>query len=486
MPSATLPGLLDRLARRQPHRPALVGGHEVVGRWVLSWSGLRRRVQATADELREAGAGAGDPVLVAAPGGPRRLVAALAVHALGAPQVPLRRGLPASQAESVAEAADPALAVVGGDGAPGVPEDVPAVETGDLPPLDEPLEGEVEGELPGPDPDDEALLLPTGWGDGTEFLPVTAGEGVAGVEAAAEALPLGPGDRVLQAAGPTHVPARVAGTLAPLVAGASVAFPATGSDPAGAQRGAALLDAARRTDATALSAATPEVADVWRAADGALGPLDAVVAAGDPLPEAAREALAEAGTVVEAHGPAETGPVVACGTREEGGLPPVPGVEVAEGEEGLRVRGPGVPRAAAEDGWMATGWTGSVDGDGRVHPEGRLAGRVAGPDGTVAAGALEASLRAASPVVARVAVADLEEGIGAAVVADGAQVPAGEAGEKTRKRVAGAAARVEPEPERVFLVEEDRFGGDRVDHAGEVRRQAWSEEMSALDGSETV
>jgi hypothetical protein len=89
-------------------------------------------------------------------------------------------------------------------------------------------------------------------------------------------------------------------------------------------------------------------------------------------------------------------------------------------------------------------------------------------------------------VVARVAVADLEEGIGAAVVADGAQVPAGEAGEKTRKRVAGAAARVEPEPERVFLVEEDRFGGDRVDHAGEVRRQAWSEEMSALDGSETV
>lgn len=482
MPPATLPGLLDRVARRHPNRPALAGGHHKATRWVLSWSGLRDRVAASGRRLAEAGAGPREAVAVAAADGPRRLLAELGAREAGAPLLPLRPDLPGSQAQAVLDEVKPALAVVDGeDGSQGDLDGIPTLALEDLPDASSPGDRSGDGEpLEGGDPTGPAVLLPTGWGEETEVLALDGEAWTSGIQAAAEALSLDRDRRALQAAPPTHVPARVAGTLAPLAVGASVAFAPRAEAAPGAGRGTGLLDAARRTDADVLAAGAEQVCDAWRAGAGGLGPVETVLAAGDPLPETAQEELPGAAEVVEVAGPPETGPVVACGPREAGGLPPVPGLEAGEGEAGIRVRGPGAPGEAADgDGWMATGWSGTVSGDGHVSFEGRLRDRIPRGDGGVAAEGIEAALRGASPLVARAVAFPAEGEAGAAVVPDRAQVPGDQAGGKTLERVASAAARAEPGPDRVALLEDVPWPeGIPADHAAEPRRAACGEEWA--------
>lgn len=481
-------GLLDRNAHRHPREPALAGRRGGVG-WSLSWSGLRTRVLLGAAHLRDAGVEPGDTVAVWAREGPRRLVAALSLQARGAAEVPLAPGLPRDQARFVLRKADPfaALAeteagrrrrVLGEAGVEAV------LDPGELPdparPAPEaPDEEAADGRRDGP-----ALVFPVGWGEDTRLVPVTRRELLRGVQAAAEALPLVRGDRVLQAAPATHVPARVAGTLAPLATGAAVAPIAAAGDPAGRAAGEDLLEAAGTLDATALSVASDGAAGVWRAAGRRTIPLDRVLAAGDPLPEEAREGLEAGGVeVVEVHGPAETGPVVAFGPRRRGTLAPVPGMETRTEGGSLRIRGPGAPEAASDDGWMATGWRATVTDAGRVRPRGRAADALEAGGETVAAETVEAALRGASPAVARAVAFPVDGEPGAVLVPDHGEEGDGGGEGKRRERLLEAARRADPGPRRV-LVRGDppSLEAGLRDNALEVRRRACAEAWAGEDG----
>lgn len=483
MAPETLTEILDRTARRHPTRTALVGRRPGGARWALSWSGFRRRVRGAAAELREAGVGPGEAAVVAAPSGPRRVLAALAVHEVGAQELPLAPDLHERQAEAVVSRADPSVAVVGGgpvDGVLGEAADA-VVDAGELPALDTPGTGEVrEDGAPEAEPGDGGLLLPTGWGEATELLVVPAPDLAAGVGAAAEALPVGPGDRVLQAAPPTHVPAWTAGTLVPMARGAAVAFPSGEEAAPGRARGRGLLEAVRDLEADVLSVGSEGVADAWRAREAGKAGVDGlatVVVAGTPVP-AAREDLSEAGLeVVEVFGRAETGPVVACGPRRDGGLAPVPGVglEVVDGE--LHVEGPGVPDGGpAAEAMRATGFRAAVGGEGRVRPRGRVEARFGEGKGAVQAEEVEAAFRAAHPGVARAVAVALEGEVGVGVLPDAEADPV----EEDLLEVAAAADRG---PDQVAVLEAaPSLARGLADHAGEVHRgrcaEAWEETLA--------
>jgi O-succinylbenzoic acid--CoA ligase len=105
---------------------------------------------------------------------------------------------------------------------------------------------------------------------------------------------------------------------------------------------------------------------------------------------------------------------------------PLPGVEIRASEDGeLLVRGPMVaPGAIADDGWLHTGDRGSIDADGTLHVEGRIADTIVTGGENVSATEVEEALLA-HPAVRDAAVvgrADPEwgEAVVAFVVADGA------------------------------------------------------------------
>lgn len=470
MPDETLPALLEETARRHPDAPALAGLRDSGVRWSLSWSGLRARVRGFAAKLLERGLEAGDAAAVwGEDPSPRWILASLALHEVGVAEVPLRPGLPADQARLVVDAAGASAAVAGpGDDRP------EALAGAGLDPVlgwDEVPETGVPGSAPAGDrdlpeaaPSSPALLLATGWGEATDVVTVEAGELAAGVAAAREALPVDRGDRVLQAAAPTHVPARVAGTLAPLAAGASVAVVGDVAGRPGLEAGERLLATARDLGSTAVCAGAEAATDAWRGVHGAGEALETVLAAGDPLPVGARAGLAEAGLdLVEVLGPGEAGPVVAVDVGEGPG--PLPGLEVRERGDELEVRGPGVPLdRAGDDGWAPTGWTGDVDPASGIEVGGRLADRLPGKEGGVPAEAVERSLRGTSPAVARALAVEVVDGAGAVLVPD----PVAGSGEE---ELVEAARRAEQGPDRVAVLEEGWEEATR-DHAGEVRREA--------------
>lgn len=496
MAPETLPALLGRTARRHPHRTALAGLRDDGVRWSLSWGGLRERVRSAAARLRAAGAEPGDVVVVWNDPGPHRILGSLAVHELGAAELPLAPDLPSPQAHRILGNAAPEVGMVGPEAvrrrqvladagleawlAPGDLPD-PAGARSPPPPTDP---------LPDREPDEETLLLPQGWRDETEVLPVQARELAAAARSAAEALPLDPSERVLQAATPTHVPARLAGTLAPLVVGASVAVPAGWPGNPGRDAGAHLRDAARWLGATSVVCGTGGVADLWRAMGQGAGPLETILAAGDPPPEAAVRDLEGAGVdVVAVDGPATTGPLTAVGRAGGDGLAPAPGLEVAVRGDELAVRGPGVPDEGADgDGWMGTGWWGEVDADRAVHPRGRVDDALEVDGETVAAEDLEAAVRGEAPVVARVVAFEEEEGeVCAVVVPDPAESEGDDPdGKRTRDRVAYAAGSAEPGPEKVAVRRRAPGAAEGLrDVAGEVRRSAckvaWQGELKWRD-----
>ena len=119
------------------------------------------------------------------------------------------------------------------------------------------------------------------------------------------------------------------------------------------------------------------------------GRLRVAVSGGAALPpEVAKVFIGLGLPLLQGYGLTETSPVVSC-NRLEDNVPasigqPIPGVEVRIGDkDALLVKGPNVmlgywenPEATramfTEDGWLNTGDTARVDGDGRIYITGRL------------------------------------------------------------------------------------------------------------------
>lgn len=497
MPAETLPAALEEPARRD--RPAVAGPAPRGARWSLSRGGLSRRVRAGAAVLAGEGVDPGSTAAVWLGDGPERLVAELAVLRAGAAVLPLAPDLPGGQAREVLERAGANAGI-----APAEAEARRRVlsETGGLEVVDpEILPGirervpEADEALEAPTPEAAAYQLPTGWGDDTEVVPATHREVAAEVRAAARVLPATPGDRVLRTVSPTHAVGRTVGTLAPLAAGAATAFVDRPWTSLGRRRGEDLLRAARRVGADVLVVGSGEVEDAWRAVEAGQEPgVRRVVAVGDPPPDAARAGLRSAGvTVAAAFGPAQVGPAAAIEDPRapEAGLAPIPGLKARAREGVLEIRGPAVRDAAARDGWASTGWVGRVDERGHLAPEGRDAERIERGDEGVAAEAVEAALRAATPLAGRVVAFDVGREVGAAVVPDPGAAGAGPGDEAASSDEAGegdgrgkglvdelrkAASGTDPAPDRVAVRgDPPRWEEGERDHAGEVRRGAVAE-----------
>jgi acyl-CoA synthetase (AMP-forming)/AMP-acid ligase II len=119
---------------------------------------------------------------------------------------------------------------------------------------------------------------------------------------------------------------------------------------------------------------------------------------------------------------------------------PLPGVEIDTSPEGeLLVRGPMVaPGAIADDGWLHTGDRGSIDAEGNLQVDGRIADTIVTGGENVAAAEVEEALLS-HPGVEDVAVVgrpDPEWGQAVTAFVVGA-VDAGELRAHARTRIAG-------------------------------------------------
>ena len=126
---------------------------------------------------------------------------------------------------------------------------------------------------------------------------------------------------------------------------------------------------------------------------------------GGPIPAGLLEWSAEAEIpAVPSYGLTETASLVAVGSPGESGARPLPGVELAIGDdEEILVRGPMVaPGAVAPDGWLHTGDRGVLE-DGRLHVQGRLKNLIVTGGENVAPEEVETAL-AEHPAVADAAV----------------------------------------------------------------------------------
>ncbi|MER7128808.1 Pls/PosA family non-ribosomal peptide synthetase [Streptosporangium saharense] len=182
-PARTLIDILDETTRRHPDAAALDDG-----RTRLDYTGLRKRVDRMAEELRAAGVGRGDRVGVRVPSGTVDLyVAILATLTAGAAYVPVDADDPEERAELVFGEA--AVSAVIGEGA--------AVTVSG--PLGGTLDPDAEAR---PGLDDDAWIIFTSGSTGKpKGVAVSHRSAAAFVDAEAGLFltgePLGPGDRVL-------------------------------------------------------------------------------------------------------------------------------------------------------------------------------------------------------------------------------------------------------------------------------------------------
>jgi O-succinylbenzoic acid--CoA ligase len=140
-----------------------------------------------------------------------------------------------------------------------------------------------------------------------------------------------------------------------------------------------------------------------RAAPG----LRAVALGGGPIPPELLDWAAAAGIpVTPVYGMTETASQVVAGSPGR----PLRGVELRVADDGeVLIRGPMVAHGAvAEDGWLHTGDRGRIDGDGRLHLEGRLKDLIVTGGENVAPVLVEGAL-CAHPAVADAAVAGLPD-----------------------------------------------------------------------------
>lgn len=98
--------VLRNLAEREPHRPAITCGDEIVTR-----AELENRARQVADELRDTGVSTGDLVAIVLPNGVEHFIATLATWQVGAVPSPLSHRMPTHERQALLELADPAVVV---------------------------------------------------------------------------------------------------------------------------------------------------------------------------------------------------------------------------------------------------------------------------------------------------------------------------------------------------------------------------------------
>ena len=394
-PAATIP---DLLAAGADEAPALKGTHGVA-----DYAGLRATVARLAGQLRAIGVGPGDRVALALPNGPAMAAAFLAAAsaAVAAPLNPryrageLRRAFAELGVRAVVAAPDAAdvpdapgvrrLAIAG--------EGIDLALTGGGVPL-------APVPLAPPAPDAVALVLQTsGTTARPKTVPLTHANLAASAASVARSLALAPDDCGLLAMPLFHIHGLVAGLLAPLAVGGTVAC----AGDFNAFRFVDWLDEFRPSWYTAVPTMHQLIlARAARHADAlARARLRFVRSSSAPLPPVVLERIEAAfrAPMIEAYGMTEASHQMAAqplppGARKPGSVGRPAGVdlvvldpdgaELPAGERGeIAVRGPGVtagyeanPEANAAaftaDGWFRTGDEGYLDADGYLFLTGRL------------------------------------------------------------------------------------------------------------------
>jgi O-succinylbenzoic acid--CoA ligase len=306
--------------------------------------------------------------------------------------------------------------------------------------VSEPLSGPeadvgIRGE---PDPDATWVVIHT---SGTTSTPkpveLTYANFRASAAAAAENLPVGPGDRWLCPLPLFHVGGLSILTRSAIYGSCAILHERFDVD--------AVRESLESGEATLVSLVATMLRRLRVAGLERAPALRAALVGGGPVPRDLLEWGAEVGLpLLQTYGMTETCSQIATAGAASSYARLLPRVEVRIGEGGeILVRGPMVsPGALSGDGWLHTGDRGSLDGDGFLHVEGRIKDTIVTGGENVAAAEVEEALLA-HPAVADAAVvgrpdAEWGEAVTAFVVIEQGAAPSdAELTAHCRERLAG-------------------------------------------------
>jgi o-succinylbenzoate---CoA ligase len=367
---------LDRAARQRPDGRAVNS---------LTYAELAARAEACADALAAAGAGRGDRIATTVRGADF----AVLLHAaprIGAVLVPLNGRLTPRELEQVVAIARPALVV---DALPDAPKPGLTANSAAYPGLDDVF----------------AVIFTSGTTGAPKPVELTYRNFEASAAANAANLGVEPDDVWLCCMPLFHV-----GGLSILTRSAIYGTAALVHDGFDVD---AVVHALMHEDVTLVSLVATQLRRLLDAGLDRPPKLRAALIGGGPVPaDLVERARGRGIAALPTYGMTETCSQIWTGR-------PLPGVEIRSSDSGeLLVRGPMVaPGAIADDGWLHTGDRGSIEPDGTLHVEGRIADTIVTGGENVAAAEVEHALLAHPAIEDAAVVGRPDDEWGQAVVA---------------------------------------------------------------------